>query len=96
MKKIFTLVCAAVLSLSVVNAEVLLTEHFNQETEALATNVNAFGDEIASNGWTNISGGGNLFINADNDLIYTGYKSTTDGTKSLELKSVGAFYIIFR
>ena len=87
MKKIFTLVCAAVLSLSVVNAEVLLTEHFNQETEALATNVNAFGDEIASNGWTNISGGGNLFINADNDLIYTGYKSATDGTKSLELKS---------
>ncbi len=87
MKKIFTLMCAAVLSLSVVNAELLLTEHFNQETETLATNDNAFGDEIASSGWTNITGVGNLFINADNDLIYTGYKSTTDGTKSLELKS---------
>ncbi len=86
MKKIFTILCAAVIAASAVNAEVLLTEHFAQTTETLATNENAFGDEIAATGWTNISGGGNIFLSAS-DLTYAGYKTNSDGTRSAELQS---------
>ena len=85
MKKIFTLVCAALLSLSVVNAEALLTEHFNQETETLATNDNTTAD-ITGFDWTNITGSGQIYMN-DLDLIYSGYKSATDNTRSIEFKA---------
>ncbi len=86
MKKVFTLVCAAILSLGIMHAEVLLNEHFNQTTETLASNDNAFGDEISATGWTNISGGGDFYINAT-DLTYSGYKSASDDTKSAEFKT---------
>lgn len=87
MKKIFTLLCAGFLGLTTLQAEVLLTEHFAQTTETLATNDNVFADEIASTGWTNINGSsGQVYMN-ETDLIYNGYKSATDKTGSAEYKS---------
>ena len=58
-------------------ATVLLNEHFNQATETLATNDNAFLNEIAATGWTNINGSGQTFMSLTN-LSYSGYKSTPD------------------
>ena len=84
MKKIFTLLCAGFLCLTTLQAEVLLTEHFAQTTETLATNENAFANEIASTGWTNITGSGQIYMNTTEDLIYNGYKSATDNTGSAE------------
>lgn len=89
MKKIFTLLCAAFLSLCALNAEVLFTESFAQETETLATNTDLpYSGEL--DGWTNVSGGGNLYVNKNTDLTYTGYKSTTDNTGSAEYKATFA------
>ena len=87
MKKIFTILCAAVIAVSAVNAEVLLTEHFAQTTETLATNENGFGNEIAATGWTNINGSGQIYMNTTKDLTYTDYKSATDNTGSVEYKA---------
>ncbi|MGN0227419.1 MAG: hypothetical protein ACI4AI_05080 [Paludibacteraceae bacterium] len=87
MKKIFTLLCAGFLCLTTLQAEVLLTEHFAQTTETLATNENAFANEIASTGWTNITGSGQVYMNTTEDLIYNGYKSATDNTGSAEYKA---------
>ena len=84
MKKIFTLLCAGFLGLTTLQAEVLLTEPFDQTTKTLATNENAFADEIASTGWTNINGSGQIYMNTTEDLIYNGYKSATDNTGSAE------------
>lgn len=86
MKKIFTLLCAGFLGLTTLQAEVLLTEHFAQTTETLATNENAFAAEINSTGWTNINGSGQVYMN-EADLIYNGYKSATDNTGSAEYKA---------
>lgn len=85
MKKLFTLLCILALSLTTVSvqATVLLTEHFNQATENLATNDNA--SSIGAD-WTNIAGSGNIYMN-DADLTYTGYKSSSDDTKSIEYKA---------
>ena len=85
MKKISLLVLAAVMAVSAVKAEALLTEHFNQSSETLATNDNVMGDALESD-WTNVTGSGNIYMN-DLDLIYAGYKSATDGTKSIEYKA---------
>ena len=87
MKKIFTILCAAVIAASAVNAEVLLTEHFAQATETLATNENVFAEEIAATGWTNINGSGQIYMNTTKDLTYAGYKSATDKTGSVEYKA---------
>lgn len=90
MKKIFTLLCAAFLSLCALNAEVLLTEPFAQETETLATNKDALPYSGELDGWTNVWGGGNLYVNKSTDLTYTGYKSTTDNTGSAEYRETFA------
>ena len=87
MKKIFTLLCAGFLGLTTLQAEVLLTESFAQTTETLATNENAFANEIASTGWTNINGSGQIYMNTTEDLIYNGYKSATDNTGSAEYRA---------
>lgn len=82
---IFALCAFLFLSLAV-QAEVLLNEHFNQTTETLATNENVLGYEIASIGWTNISGTGGIYLSST-DLTYSGYKSATDETGSAEFKT---------
>lgn len=71
--------CTLFLIPSAVKAEVLLNEHFNQATSTLATNDNAFGNEIAATGWTNINGSGQIYMSSTN-LSYSGYKSTVDET----------------
>lgn len=82
------LTLASLLTLSVgIQAEVLLTEHFAQTTETLATNENAFSNEIAATGWTNINGSGNIYMNTTTDLTYAGYKTATDNTGSAEYKA---------
>ena len=86
MKKFLTLFCAVTLVTVTTYADVLLTEKFAQTTETLATNDNAFTDEIAATGWTNINGSGQIYMNAT-DLTYSGYKSATDGTGSAEYKT---------
>ena len=86
MKKIFTLLCAAVIAVSTVNAEVLLQESFGQTTETLSTSDNAFANEIAATGWTNINGSGQIYMSST-DLTYAGYKSNSDATGSAEYKA---------
>ena len=88
MKKIFTLLCAAVIAVSTMNAEVLFNEHFAQTTETLATNTDAlpYSGEIAETGWTNVWGSGDMYVNKTTDLTYAGYKSNSDGTGSAEYK----------
>lgn len=83
MKKIFTLVCAAVIAVSAMNAEVLLKESFANTKDSLTTVYNYFGDEIASSGWSGISGSGFIGLNST-DLTYADYKTATDGTGSAE------------
>lgn len=93
MKKIFSILCAAFLSLCALNAEVLFTEHFSQTTETLATNTDnlPYSGELAVTGWTNVWGSsGNLYVNDSTDLTYTGYKSTTDNTGSAEYRETFA------
>lgn len=86
MKKIFTLLCAAVIAVSTMNAEVLLQESFGQTTETLSTSDNAFANEIAATGWTNINGSGQIYMSST-DLTYAGYKSNSDATGSAEYKA---------
>lgn len=64
-------------------ATVLLNEHFNQATETLATNDN---NGTIGADWTNITGSGNIYMN-DADLTYSGYKSSSNDTKSIEYKA---------
>ena len=80
-KKLYSLfILSALLLMPVsIQATVLLNEHFNQATETLATNTDAYGNAIASTGWTNINGSGNIYMNSTN-LSYSGYKSTADET----------------
>lgn len=79
MKRFFTILCAALMTLGTVNAEVLLKESFGQATETLSTSEDAFGNEIAASGWTNINGSGNIYMSSTN-LSYSDYKSTADAT----------------
>ncbi|MBR1460190.1 hypothetical protein IJ596_00955 [bacterium] len=89
MKKIFTLVCAAVIAVSTMNAEVLLNEHFAQTTETLATNDNVMANPIAETGWTNVNlSGAGIYVSQETDLTYAGYKSATDETGSAWYKAV--------
>ena len=92
MKKIFTLLCAAVIAVSTMNAEVLFNEHFAQTTATLATNTDGlpYAGEIAETGWTNVWGGGDMYVNQTTDLTYAGYKSNSDGTGSAEYKETFA------
>ena len=85
MKKLGILVMALMM-IGAVQANVVLTEHFGQATETLATNDNIFAGEIASSGWTNINGSGQIYMGSA-DLTYADYKSTTDGTGSAEYKA---------
>ena len=80
-KHLFTLFVLSALLLipNTGNATVLLNEHFNQATETLATNENVLATEIAATGWTNVSGGGQIYMSSTN-LSYSGYKSTADET----------------
>lgn len=71
--------CALAFIPSSVMAEVLLHESFNQTTSTLATNESVYGEAIASSGWTNINGSGQIFMSSTN-LSYSGYKSTADET----------------
>lgn len=89
MKKIFTLLCAAVIATATVNAEVLLNEHFAQTTETLAANENVMANPIAETGWTNVNlSGAGIYVSQETDLTYAGYKSATDGTGSAWYKAV--------
>ena len=76
---LFCALCALSFIPSSVMAEVLLNEHFNQTSETLATNDNAFANEISATGWTNINGSGQIYMSSTN-LSYSGYKSTADIT----------------
>ena len=90
MKKSFlTSLCALVFLPVSIQATVLLNEHFNQETTYLGTTISSlpYSGEISATGWTNIMGSGYLYMNTTNDLTYTGYKSATDGTGSVEYKA---------
>lgn len=83
MKKIFTLLCAAVIAAATMDAEVLLKESFANTKDSLTTSETRFGDEIASSGWSGISGSGAILLNST-DLTYADYKTATDGTGSAE------------
>ena len=87
MRKFFTpfILSAFLFMPNIGKATVLLNEHFNQATESLATNSNNSGD-ISGLGWQNVGGSGQIYINAT-DLTYSGYKSATDETKSIEYKA---------
>jgi len=90
MKRLFTLLCGALLTLSTMNAEVLLTEHFAQTTEKLADNDNVMANPIAATGWTNVSLSGEaIYVSQTKDLTYANYKSATDNTGSAWYKAVG-------
>ena len=88
MKRFFIFLCAALMTLSTVNAEVLFNEHFAQATETLATNTDAmpYSGDIAESGWTNVWGSGAIYVNTTNDLTYSGYKSSADATGTAEYK----------
>ena len=89
MKKIFTLLCAAMIAVCTMNAEVLLNEHFAQTTEKLASNDNVMANPIAETGWTNVNlSGDGIFVSQETDLTYAGYKSATDNTGSAWYKAV--------
>ncbi|MBQ7996556.1 MAG: hypothetical protein IJ249_02680 [Paludibacteraceae bacterium] len=89
MKKIFTILCAAVIAASAVNAEVLLTEHFAQTTETLGIGDNLGAAELGEDNtaWYNLSGSGQIYMNTTKDLTFAGYKSATDNTGSAEYKA---------
>lgn len=86
MKKIFTLVIAGMLAVSGIEAKVVLEEHFGQATETLSETSDVPSGEISSSGWTNISGSGQIYMNAT-DLVFEGYKDATDGSGSAEFKA---------
>lgn len=89
MKKILLVLCAF-MTISALNAEVLLKEHFDQTTEMLASNENVMANPIAETGWTNVSlSGAGIYISQTTDLTYADYKSTTDNTGSAWYKAVG-------
>lgn len=82
MKKIYLVICAALVTLSTVKAEVLLKESFGQATETLATNEDAlpYAGEIAEyGGWTRLWGSGDIYMSSTN-LSYAGYKTVADAT----------------
>ena len=85
MKKLWIMVLGLMI-IGTAQASLILTEHFGQATETLATNDNVMGGDIASSGWTNVNGSGQIYMNAG-DLTYTDYKSVTDNTGSAEYKA---------
>ena len=86
MKKILTLLVAGMLAVSGIEAKVVLEEHFGQGTETLSETSDIPSGEINSSGWTNISGSGQVYLNAT-DLVNEGYKDATDGSGSVEFKA---------
>ena len=103
MKKIFTLVCAAIMSLSAVNAKLIFQESFDGKNGAVGQlNAGATGSysnpnpdftpdniKFDSTRWWTYSGSGNYIQVAEGSLSYEGYQSTGLGNKAY-LWSTGA------
>jgi hypothetical protein len=70
MKRIFTLLLLSFFSVSLVSAQVLLTEDFNYTAGSLTTN--------SGGAWTNIRGSIPIQV-VDGNLTYTGYSNMTTG-----------------
>lgn len=90
MKKIFTLVCAAVLALSAVNAKLIFQESFDGKNGTVgqlaagATNTEDFFDGSSYNEtrWWSYSGSSNYIQVAEGSLSYPGYQNPGVGNKA--------------
>ena len=90
MKKIFTLVCAAIMSLSAVNAKLIFQESFDGKNGAVgqlsagATNSEEFFDgfNYEETRWWTALGSSNYIQVAEGSLSYAGYQSTGLGNKA--------------
>lgn len=97
MKKIFTLVCAAIMSLSAVNAKLIFQESFDGKNgtvgqlSAGATNSEEFFDGFSyeETRWWTALGSSNYIQVAEGSLSYAGYQTTGLGNKAY-LYSSGA------
>lgn len=97
MKKIFTLVCAAIMSLSAVNAKLIFQESFDGKNGAVgqlsagATNSEEFFDGFSyeETRWWTALGSSNYIQVAEGSLSYAGYQTTGLGNKAY-LYSSGA------
>ena len=81
MKKIFTLLCAAVIAVSTMNAEVLLQESFPTENDPIWSGSNVT-SAISGTNWVPVGGSSttSLKLNTTDDLTYPGYRNTSDGS----------------
>lgn len=90
MKKIFTLVCAAIMSLSAVNAKLIFQESFDGKNGAVgqlsagATDSEEFFDGFSyeETRWWSYSGSSNYIQVAEGSLSYAGYQTTGLGNKA--------------
>ena len=88
MKKIFTILCAAVIAASAVNAKVVMTESFKQDAGTLNIGLNtAMGSNMTD--WWSYSGNSNYIKVEEGSLSYSGYKTSGEGNKAF-LWSTGA------
>ena len=88
MKKIFTILCAAVIAASAVNAKVVMTESFKQDVGTLNIGQNtAMGSNMTD--WWSYSGNSNYIKVEEGSLSYSGYKTSGEGNKAF-LWSTGA------
>ena len=88
MKKFFTLLCAAVMTLSTANAKLILTESFDREVGTLKAGLNTSMGSNTSDWWS-YSGTSNYIKVDEGSLSYAGYKTTGEGNKA-DLWSTGA------
>ena len=83
MKKIFTLLCAAVIAVSTMNAEVLLQENFAKANDPIWSGDNVT-TAIEAGKWVPVSGTGEvLTLNKEVNLTYTSYASADANSGSV-------------
>ena len=95
MKKIFTLLCAAVIAVSTMNAEVLFSESFD-DFSAGRLSKGAWGSgNLPSDGWYT-NGGTSVYrqVTEDAQLTYKGYCSSTSGKATTTSGNTQKDYIL--
>ena len=83
------LLCAAVMTLSTVNAKVVMTESFDRETGRLSLGANtSMGTNTTD--WWSYSGTSNYIQVEEGTLSYPGYKTTGEGNKAKMVSGTAA------
>ena len=84
MKRIFTILCVALVTLGTMNAKIVMTEHFDGDNGVVGQLSKGTNSDMGTNtaNWWSFSGSSNYIQVAEGGLAYSGYQSTGVGNKA--------------